>query len=172
MPSVDARPDGGGAVLPQGRLSGHREFQDVIRMALTSAAHQGWNELILCDADFADWPLGERSVIEALQAWAKSGRHMRLLAWDYRPLASLHPRFVQWRGMWGHLLDCRRVRGSDAASCPSMLWASAWAMHRIDAERDVLVCDTQASHCQHLRLILDECYRNSTPGFPASTLGL
>jgi len=167
----------GPVALPQGRCSGRRLLQDAIRSAVVCAAKQGWNELIFCDATFADWPLGERVVVDALQAWARPGRRMRLLAWDYRPLAALHPRFVHWRGVWDHLLDCRRVRGNDAASCPSILWSSAWAMQRIDTERDVQVCDAQvcdaqAAHCQHLRLILDECCRNSTSGFPASTLGL
>jgi hypothetical protein len=151
--------------LPLGRLSGRRAFQEAVRTAFACAANQGWSEIVLCDANFADWPLGERSVVESLQRWARQGRRMRVMAFDYHALLSLHPRFVQWRGVWDHLLDCRLVRGSDAAACPSVLWSAAWVMQRIDAERDVLVCDDDASRRKQMRLILDESYRHSAPGF-------
>jgi hypothetical protein len=45
-------------------------------------------------------------------------------------------------------------------------------MQRHDTERSVFVCDTQAARRVALRQVLDEWIRNSTPGFPASTLGL
>ena len=38
---------------------------------LATAAREGWREIILSDANFHDWPLGERAVVESLQAWAQ-----------------------------------------------------------------------------------------------------
>lgn len=74
---TDAQP----APLPLGRFAGREEFQNLVRSALDCAAREGWPELILSDADFWDWPLGEGAVIEALNAWVRQGRRLTLLAW-------------------------------------------------------------------------------------------
>ena len=86
-----AQPQGGG--LLQGRFSGRADFQQLVRDALAAAAREGWPELILCDAHFADWPLGERAVEESLQAWARRGRRMTLLACGYGEVVQRHARF-------------------------------------------------------------------------------
>lgn len=160
------------AALPQGRLHGRSSFVQTVRDALQVAAREGWNELILCDANFADWPLGERAVAEALQAWARSGRRFVMLAVDYSGLPRQHARFVKWRQTWDHIIECRVCRSTDALGFPSVLWSPSWVMQRIDVERDVLVCDSEAARRVTLRQLLDECRRDSAPGFPASVLGL
>ncbi len=158
--------------LPQGRLNGRSVFTQAVRDALRAAARESWNELILCDANYADWPLGERAVVESLQAWARGGRRLHMLAMDYAGVARQHARFVKWRQTWDHIIECRVCRSSDALAFPSALWTPAWVMQRIDPERDVLVCDSAASRRVELRQMLDEWRRDSTPGFPASVLGL
>jgi hypothetical protein len=45
----------------------------LIRQAFSAAAVQGWREIIVCDPDFGDWPLGERAVIDALNDWSMTG---------------------------------------------------------------------------------------------------
>lgn len=158
--------------LPQGRLNGRGAFVQAVRDALDAAAREGWNELMLCDANYADWPLGERAVAESLQAWSRSGRRFVMLAMDYSGLPRQHARFVNWRRTWDHIIECRVCRSGDALAFTSALWTPAWVMQRIDTERDVLVCDSAASRRVELRQVLDEWRRDSTPGFPASVLGL
>ena len=80
--------------LPQGRLQGRSVFQQAVRDALQQAAREGWNEIIVCDANFADWPLGERAVAEALQAWSRGGRRFVMLAMSYEGIPRWHARFV------------------------------------------------------------------------------
>ena len=166
------RPEDAQPALPQGRLSGRSVFVQAVRDALEAAAREGWNELILCDANFADWPLGERAVAESLQAWARGGRRFVMLAMDYSGLPRQHARFVKWRQTWDHIIECRLCRATDALAFPSVFWTPGWVMQRIDVERDVLVCDSEAARRVTLRQLLDECRRDSTPGFPASVLGL
>ena len=82
-------PDTPGAApqpLPEGRLSGRKAFVDLVRQALATAAHEGWPRIVLCDADFADWPLGDREVVASLNAWSARGRSLHLLACDYSVL--------------------------------------------------------------------------------------
>lgn len=158
--------------LPQGRLQGRSAFQQAVRDALLRAAREGWHELIVCDADFADWPLGERAVAEALQDWSRSGRRFRMLAMRYDGLPRWHARFVKWRQTWDHIIECRVCRSSDALAFPSVFWGPSWVMQRIDTGQDVLLCDHEAARRVALRQLLDECRRDSAPGFPSSVLGL
>ena len=53
--------------LPEGRLSGRTVFVGLLRQAFAAAAEEGWTRIVLCDPDFADWPLGEREVVAALR---------------------------------------------------------------------------------------------------------
>jgi len=164
--------DSGAVALPQGRLSGRSAFEQTVRDALQEAARQGWQELILSDANFADWPLGERAVAESLQAWSRSGRRFVMLATDFSGVQRQHARFVSWRQTWGHIIDCRVCRDADPLDFPSLIWSPAWVMHRLDPEHGVLICDSDAVRRVALRQLLDEWRRNSSPGFPASILGL
>ena len=69
-------PDTAPVVLPSGRLEGRELFRRAVRDALACAADQGWHELILSDASFEDWPLGESAVVaEADPAGAPLRRH-------------------------------------------------------------------------------------------------
>jgi len=61
--------------LKTGRFAGRVAFAQLIRDSLAAAAAQDWNQLILCDASFEDWPLNERAVIDSLNAWARGAAH-------------------------------------------------------------------------------------------------
>lgn len=161
-----------GASLPQGRFAGREIFAQTVRDALACAAREGWRELILSDASFGDWPLGERAVVASLQAWSRTGRRFTLLAAHFDEVLRRHARFVAWRQAWGHIVECRVSRSHAGADFPSLLWTPAWSLQRIDVERQVIVCEREASRQLALREWLDETLRGSTPGFPSVTLGL
>lgn len=160
--------------LPGGRFEGREAFQQLVRDALACAAQQGWRELILCDADFHDWPLGERAVAESLQQWARSGRRLTLLAADYGELQRRHARFVQWRVRWDHIIVCRRAAGvADPQDLPSAIWSPHWVLQRHDPLRSRGVTGSEPERRVLLRETMAEWLeRRSVPGFPASTLGL
>lgn len=160
------------AALPSGRFAGREAFAQSVRDALACAAREGWREIILSDATFADWPLYERAVVESLQAWARSGRHLLMLATRFDEVQRHQPRFVAWRQAWDHIIECRQCRDADPQDFPSALWSPAWVMQRHDLVRSVFVCDTDAARRLALRQTLEEWRRRGSPGFPASTLGL
>ena len=161
-----------GTTLPQGRFEGREAFRQLVRDALACAAREGWRELILSDADFHDWPLGERAVIESLGAWARSGRSLVMLARSYDDVTRHHARFVTWRRTWAHIIDCRRCAKADPAELPSVLWSPGWVLRRLDAERSAGVCSVDPEARLLTRESLKEWLGQSSPGFPASTLGL
>ena len=165
-PQADAQP------LPSGRFECRVAFQQLVRDALACAAREGWREIIMCDANFADWPLGERAVAESLQAWSKTGRQVTLLAKRYDEVVRRHARFVSWRGTWSHIIEARACTGADPLELPSAIWSPGWVMHRLDPERCNGYSGAEPERRLALRESLNEWLGKSSPAFPASTLGL
>lgn len=128
--------------------------------------------MVWSDASFEEWPLGERAVSESLQAWAGSGRQLVMLAHGYNSILRYQPRFVSWRKTWDHIIDCRVCKTIDASEMPSALWSPHWGMRRLDLVRSTGVADLEPARSVLLKEELDECRRQSSPGFPATTLGL
>lgn len=160
------------AALPEGRFSGPIEFADLIRQAMATAAAEGWREIILSDANFSDWPLGERVVAQALNDWAQSGRKLTMLAANYDEVIRRHARFATWRRTWAHIVDCRRNAALSADDFPSALWSPVWVFHRLDLVRSTGMSGFEAARRVALKERIDECLRRSSPGFPPTTLGI
>jgi hypothetical protein len=158
--------------LPSGRFEGQADFRRLVRDALACAARDGWREIILADADFSEWPLGERAVVESLQAWARTGRRMVLLARRYDDVVRMHARFVHWRGTWAHIVTATACPGAGPLELPSALWSPAWVMERRDLERSTGYCGSEPDRRIAVRETLNEWLLRATPAFPATTLGL
>ena len=159
--------------LPCGRFEGREAFQQRVRDALQCAAREDWPELLLSDANFHDWPLGERAVAESLQQWARAGRRFTLLASDFGEIVRRHARFVQWRVRWDHIIVCRRAAAADPRDVPSALWSPHWVLQRHDPQR----CNGMTGREPERRVLLRESLgewveRRSSPAFPATILGL
>jgi hypothetical protein len=160
------------ASLPTGSWDGRVAFADLVRSAFEQAANEGWPLIILSDPDFADWPLGERRVVDALQAWASRGRQLHLLARDFRNLREKAPRLVQWRVKWDHLVQARSCQGALGDALPSALWSPGWTLERLDTVHCRGVATEEARRRVELRERLDGYWERGSPAFPASTLGL
>jgi hypothetical protein len=158
--------------LPHGRFDGREAFQRLVREAFACAAREGWRELVLSDASFANWPLGERAVAESLHAWSASGRRCVLLARRWDDVLRGHARFVGWRQRWSHIIEARGCPAADPLELPSAIWSPAWTLHRLDPERCTGVCGSEPERRLAMRERLDAWLAKSSPAFPASTLGL
>ena len=158
--------------LPDKRFDGRSEFRQLLRDALATAAREGWREIVLSDANFEDWPLGERAVAESLQAWSNSGRRMVLLARRYDAVVRQHARFVQWRVTWSHIVTASACASADPLELPSALWSPHWVLERRDIEGCIGYCGSEPERRVALREALDGWLQKATPAFPASTLGL
>ena len=158
--------------LESGRFVGREAFRRQLRDSLQSAARQGWTQLILCDASFEDWPLNEKLAVDDLQTWARSGRTLTIVAADYDGVVRQLPRFVNWRKTWSHIIDSRVCRQIDAVNFPTVLWSPHWAVQRLDPVRGSGIANAEPERIVQIREILQELLMVSTPGFPATTLGL
>lgn len=157
--------------LPLGRFDGRQDFRRWLRKALAVAARDGWPELLLSDTDFADWPLGEQAVVASLQQWARPGRRLRMLAERYDEVVRRHARFVQWRVRFDHLVHCHAAP-AERQRLPSLLGGPAWLLHRLDLLRCRGLASGDAAWCRARRESLEAAWRQSSPAFPATVLGL
>ena len=155
-----------------GRFEGRLAFQQILRGAFDAAGRERWADMLWCDPDFSDWPLGERAVIAALNAWAHPRRRLLILAGDFRPLQRQHARFVEWRRTWDLILDCRQAAPVDARTLPSLLIGPSWALRRHDVERCRGATAADALTRVRWRETLGDALSRSRLSFPASTLGL
>ena len=158
--------------LPSRRFEGREDFRQLVRDALATAAREGWREIILADASFEDWPLGEREVAASLQAWSRAGRRITLLARRYDAVQRQHARFVQWRRTWAHIVTAVACPSAETLEIPSAIWSPAWVLERLDPERSNGYCGSEPERRVLLRERLDEWLKKATPSFPATTLGL
>ncbi|WP_342618100.1 hypothetical protein [Rhodoferax sp. GW822-FHT02A01] len=172
MVSTEATGDGAPAPLLQGPFAGPSAFADAVRGALLHAAIAQWSEMIWSDANFEDWPLHEKATIDALNAWSRKGRKLTLLAHRFDAMRRVHHRFVEWRIRWDHLVECRVCKGVEPSEFPSALWTPTWALRRLDLVRSTGAGSMEPRMRLLLREELEERKRQSSPGFPASTLGL
>ena len=154
-------------------ITSRAEFHAALRTAFAEVAATGCRELWLCDNDFADWPLGERAVVEELTLWAASSRRLVLLARHFDEVARRHPRWVEWRRGWSHIVSCRTNVELVTGEFPTLLLAGGTlsvrlsdAVHhrgRLSHDRaDELRCKEQ----------IDAVLQRSEEAFPATTTGL
>ena len=158
--------------LPAGPFSGRDTFRDLVRTALAAADAYGWRELILCDADFSDWPLGERAVAESLNAWSRRGRKCILFARNWDDAMTRHARFVNWRRTWAHIIDARSCRSADPVDFPSAIWTPSWVLERRDSAQSSGWMGPEADRRVALREKISEWMSKSSSGFPSHTSGL
>ncbi len=158
--------------LPHGRIEGPSEFAAAIRLALATAAAQGWREIIMSDANFEAWPLGERAVAQALNDWAKTGRTLTMLARNYDEVIRRHARFAAWRRTWSHIVVCRANTLIAEEDFPSAFWSPVWVCQKLDLTHSTAIAGTDAARRLAIKERLNECLRRSAPSFPATTLGL
>ena len=158
--------------MPEGRFTGRTDFTDMIRQAFVVAAQQGWREIIVCDPNFEDWPLGERAVAQALNDWSKTGRTFTMLAGNYDEVLRRHARFVTWRRTWAHIVECRAIPSAPAGDMPSALLGPGWVFERLDLQRCTGMAGSEPARRVALRERIRERLLKSSPAFPATTLGL
>ncbi|MBB4843937.1 hypothetical protein HNP55_002460 [Paucibacter oligotrophus] len=166
--------------LSLGVFEGRQAFAAAIGQALAWALAQDCRDLRCMDASFVDWPLSEPALLADLQAWAKPGRRLLLLARQYEDLRRRHPRFVQWRGRYGH---CVQARAFDEDWQPlgqgapeALLWAkgrsATLSLRLLDKLHWRGVLSLSPLDAVSLREQIDASLQRSYESFASTTLGL
>jgi len=153
-------------------LTGRQAFVDALRGLLQQTLAEGARELWWADADFADWPLNEAALVEALTQWARPHHRVHLIAHHYDEMPRRHPRFVRWRRDFNHLVDAWCAEDLEPAAHPTLCVGGHRSIELLDREHwRARVSEEPADArlaCERLDVIL----QRAAPGFAATTLGL
>ena len=164
-------------VLQPGLVESSAEVRQMLRQALQRAAEEGGRELCWLDPDFADWPLSEAALLDALHRWALPHRKLRLLSTHYETLRRVHPRFVQWRQTHDHVVQARAFDPADLAErsnpapmglllAPGLLTLKLWTPSRASLSLHDTREEAMAGEW------FDAIEQRSADSFASSTLGL
>jgi len=156
-----------------GAITSRNDFHDALRSGFAEAATAGCRELCLLDADFADWPLGEREVVESLTHWVGSQRRLTLLANGYDAVVRRHARWVEWRRQWSHVVQCFAPTELEVAPVPTVLWAAGLLQVSLqDRVHHRGVWSRDAGDLLRGKERIDAHLQRSTPAFPVTVAGL
>ena len=154
-------------------ITSRAEFQAALRTAFAGIAEAPCREVWLCDEDFAEWPLGERAVVDLLIRWATSSRRLTVVARSFDEVARRHPRWVEWRKNWSHIVSCRTNTELAVGEMPTLFLAAGTLSVRLSdpvhhrgrasrAKVEEVACKEQ----------FDAVLQRSEEAFPATTTGL
>lgn len=156
-----------------GLITSRKAFQDALYLGFADAATVGCRELWLCDTNFADWPLGERAVVEQLSRWAGSQRRLTLLATTFDDLVHRHPRWVEWRRQWSQVVHCRTNTDLKTSQMPTLLLAPGLMSVRLsDSVHWRGRWSREAADELPCRESIDAVLQRSEEAFPVTVTGL
>lgn len=158
---------------PHQLITSRSEFQDALRGAFAEMAHVGAREVWICDDDFADWPLNERAVVDHLAKWAYAHRKLTVVARTFEEVTRRHPRWVEWRRQWSHVVECRSVEEALPGDLPATLLAPGLVVVRLfDAVHIRGSVSRDVADAVQSREMIDAVLQRSAEAFPATTTGL
>lgn len=160
--------------LPTSRIITSRsEFHDALKEAVAFVADKGCREVFIADPAFSDWPLSDRSVLENLSRWAFTHRKLTVLAESFDEFPRRHPRWVEWRRQWAHVVECRAVDEADIGQLSGLFLAPGLITLRVlDAEHYRASLSFDPADGTRIRDALDALLQRSEEAFPVTTLGL
>lgn len=160
--------------LPPPRIITSRsDFHEALRDAFALVADHGCREVFICDPTFADWPLGELALIESLTRWAYAHRKLTLLAENFDEFQRRHPRWVEWRRQWSHVVECRALADDDAGKLSGLFLAPGVVTLRVlDSEHYRASLSFDPADGIRARDNLDALLQRSHEAFPVTNLGL
>lgn len=155
-------------------IDSRSSYFDALRWGFATASSQDARRIVCADGDFADWPLDDTALLDGLAAWLRRPqRRLVLLARSYDEVPRRFPRFVQWRRLWLHAIDCWQAPDELASDLPRVLADdTSVSVHLIDAVhwrgRASLERRRARLWCEEIDVVLQRSER----AFAANTLGL
>ena len=154
-------------------ITSRTEFAAAVVWGVQAAVERGARCLWFTDPNFADWPLDEPALLEALTAWLRlPQRRLILLAESYDEVVRLKPRFVAWRRPWAHAIEAWTPQDLPAELPTWLLDDGAVCVAVADRVHWRGRCAIDARQAQQHRQEIDAVLQRSETAFPVSQVGL
>ncbi len=156
-------------------IDGRGAWLQSVRELLIGAPDMGLRELVIVDAAFDAWPLGDPEVIDAMTRWLRMpGRRLRMAGLSFDGMQVSQPRFAGWRRHWTHAIDVVAPLEVPAADMPCLLVSAQppLVLELFDRER---FRGRVSRDPREARLATDRVaalLQRSEPSWPANALGL
>jgi hypothetical protein len=155
------------------QIASRADFHQAVSSALAQAEAAGSREILMADPNFADWPLNDRDIVEALGRWVDSRCTLTLLADSFDELARRQFRFVAWRRQWSHVVRCRSDAELAAEEIPTLLLVPGQVVLRLlDRVHYRGTLSSRPVDLSESREAIDALLQRSAEAFPVTTLGL
>lgn len=157
------------------RFSGQQQFIEMYGQCVIEACKSEDSHLILCDSDFAHWPLADQDVLNAMQEWAavpSNQRVMDVVCLTYNVLAEKNDAWVRWRRQWEHRVRCWSVDVVLKDSIPSVFWSDHCVLVLSQPELFNGFISNDRQRIVRWRAQLDTFLRYAQPASPVTVLGL
>jgi hypothetical protein len=130
-------------------------------------------EALICDVDFAAWPLDDPAVLRRLASWLRpAGRRLTIVVRDVDATARLHPLFARWRRDWAHRIAVWQPVDGLLAPGLRLLLAGTAAAQWLEAPDWRLRLITDSVHLAALHEQCADFLQRCEPAWPVTTLGL
>jgi hypothetical protein len=149
-------------------------FAAAVNDALDAALEQRARRMVWVDADFADWPLDDASVLQRLADWLRlPQRRLVLLANDFEALRLRRPRFVAHYRLWSHAIAAFTPAQDTPVELPGLLLVDDVRLLQL-FDKAPWRGDTSSEPATLRAAVerVDAWLQRSEPAFPATTLGL
>jgi len=116
-------------------IDSRRGWHAALQWGFTTAMAQGARRIVAVDPSFADWPLDDPALLQALTDWLRlPQRRLVLLAARFDELPRRCPRFNAWRAPWAHAIEGWQAPEELARDLPTLLTCDgAVSVQLIDA---------------------------------------
>ena len=162
-----------GMCFEVGSFQGEVGMAKALERCIVYACEQGSRTLCFCDVGFAQWPLSNDRVIDAMTGWARSvsnQRRLTVMAATYGLIEREHNVWMRWRRTWGHRVQCLVVASEFDANLPCVFWSDGLMLSVQNRDTCVGGVSQDRKDLVAMRLRLDELVRCCAEGFPATTL--
>ena len=173
-PAADA--DWPATGLHQGRQACSALLRQALLGLAPAASPAPWataRQVWLADPDFADWPLDEPAVLDALSAWLRpGGRQLCLAGLQFDATARRHPRLARWRRDWTHAIQVWAPTEGGLPPGLRGLLAQPLCLLWMDAPDWRMRCFTDTVHARAVAAQFADFLQRCEPAWPVTTLGL
>jgi hypothetical protein len=160
-------------VLPVA-IESRQDFVAAVHATVAAALARRSRQMLWVDQDFADWPLDDAALLDALTRWLRlPQRRLVLLATQFDDVSRRCSRFVGWYRLWAHAVQASSPLPGDAIELPCLLIAEeAGLVQLLDKAHWHGRTSLEGSEIRQWQNVATTWLQRCEPAFPATTLGL